>query len=116
MENVSDIAQMLLGIPMILLFFSGPLCLQLLFYLPSKKAFRKTPPPILYWICLALNTAILIFQICYTDQRQDPAEMEAMDAFDTLLQVILWLPSYLGVVIAGIVTTVKYYKEKQRNL
>ncbi len=111
MELISDLGGILLGIPELLLFFAEPLCLQLLLYLPAKKMLRKCPPPVLYAVCLVLNTAVLVFHLRYMDQAQDPAEMEPMDAFDTLIQAVIWAPSYLGVLIGGIVTAVNCFRK-----
>lgn len=106
------VINVLLGIPECLMFFIGPL-LQLLFYPFARLVLKKLPPPLLYWGCFVLNTVLLWLFANYEMSLQDPAEIEPMDAFDGLIQILIWAPSYLGVLIFGIVTTVKYLKSRK---
>lgn len=94
----------------IFLFIAQPMVIQMVLYSIAKLIFKKIPQHQLYVVCLVINTILLILERQYYLSVEDIDEMQAMDAFNDLVLIIMWLPWYIGVLIIGIVKIVKSRK------
>lgn len=50
----------------------------------------------------------------YLSGLDDPDEMQAMDAFDDLILIIIWLPWYIGVLISCAVRNIRSIRNKNK--
>ncbi len=94
----------------IFLFMAQPMVIQVILYSIAKLIFKKIPKHQLYDVCLVINTILLILERQYYLSMEDIDTTEAMDAFNDLILISMWLPWYIGVLIIGIVKIVKSRK------
>lgn len=93
----------------------APLTIQYLLYLPAKKLFKKTPPEELYSICLVINTVLLLIYHHWL-AYPDPDEGDHLDGLIGPMFLVIWAPSYFGILISCIYRIVKAKdKEKHRG-
>lgn len=96
-------------------FLGAPLLIQQILYQIMKLCFKKTPHPLMYTICLAVNTILLYMIKAWLSAPYNPDEMEPMDALDGALIMILWAPCYVVVLILCIIKIMKATKPKQNT-
>ena len=96
-------------------FLLAPLTIQYLLYFPAKKLFKKTPPEELYKICLLINTVLLLIYHHWL-AYPDPDEGDHLDGLIGPMFLVIWAPSYFGILISCIYRIVKAKdKEKHRG-
>lgn len=86
-----------------LLLIAAPLSIQVIIYPLARLCFRKVPAFIIWWICFGVNNVLLFLFTVYESTNN----LNDEDAFDDIIFMILWVPWYIGVLIWGIVKTVK---------
>lgn len=98
-----------------LLLIAAPLTIQLILYPLARLCFKKVPAHVMYWLCFVVNTILLhMIKMSYLNS-QDPAEMEAFDAFDGLVMTLIWAPWYIGVLIWAIAKSIIAAKSKKNK-
>lgn len=96
-------------------FLIEPLFIQFLLYLPAKLIFKKVPKNKLYTACLIINTILLFISKSAYLNSQNPDDMEAMDAFASIIITITWLPWYVGVLISCIAGNIEAKNNQKKK-
>ncbi len=98
-----------------ILFLIEPLAIQFLLYGSAKFILKNISRNRLYTACLIVNTILLAISKEIYLNSQNPAEMEAMDAFDGVIMMIIWSPWYIGILISCIVRNIKSKNKQQQK-
>lgn len=99
-----------------ILFVIEPLAIQLLLYFTTRFILKKYPKNKIYTACLIVTTVLLAIEKNIYLDSQNPAEMDAMDAFDGIVITIIWLPSYIGILISCIVRNIMSNKAGKEDI
>ena len=100
---------------MVLTFFAVPWFVQNTLYLLGRLIFRKSKSHKIYTACFFLNCIILFFLFQYQSNENLKNMEEPFDAFDDLILLIIWTPSFLAVLISCLVREHKAKKSEKSN-
>lgn len=84
-------------------FFAAPWFVQNTLYLLGRLIFRKSKSHKIYTACFFLNCIILFFLFQYQSNENLKNMEEPFDAFNDLILLIFWTPSFLAVLISCLV-------------